>query len=415
MKPSKSDKLWKQNIIYYCHNCLTLFLLLFLPVCTLAQGNDSIYKNVELKDVVIKGKNVIRYPDKDVWLITDSLRQNTYSVNDLVKKLPNFQYSYAKDELSYLGSDNILFLLDGKKKRGRYIGELANMRFDKIEVIEHPTGKYEDYQVVVNVITKENWKGYDVRFYNTEEIRPSSPYDYLITSSKTSGTYTYTLPKYDIAVHYSYNHSNSHQKIEYWEKTSSYEEQSIDNDQPTDISFSNKHNFWIDADYNISKNHSISFKYSLGKNNSHAYSLKTMERLFPNDNVSSIIDEDSRQYSRGTDHIGTIAYLGKLRTWELSSELTFEKQLTDQVNSYAEQSQELYHTPYDNTKNYIFWDINAMKKVYRKASLNMGYATLRRVYQSRSDENVSKTKSHRHSLYAWYSMNINERLTANVG
>lgn len=410
-----ADRLWNLNIIYYCRHFLSICFLLLFSVGVLAQSNDSIYKSVELKDVVIKGKNVVHYPDKDVWLITDSLRHNTYSVNELVKKLPNFQYSDAKDELSYLGSNNILFLLDGKKKKGKYIGELANIRFDKIEIIEHPTGKYEDYQVVVNLITKDNWKGYDVRLSNSDYIRPSSPYDELLTSFNTSGTYTYTLPKYDIAVHYDYDHSNRHQQYEYRTKNTSYIEQTIDNEKPTDIFYKNKHDFWIDTDFNLSKNHSISFKYSLWKSASHTYFSKTVERLYPNDDKGYIVNVDSKQHYQGTQHIGTIAYQGKLKTWDFSSELTYEKLLNNQTNSYTENTQELYYTPFDNTKSYLFWDINAQNKIYRKATLNMGYTTVRRKYESISQGTISETNSYRHSFYASFSMSLNEKLRAKVG
>jgi uncharacterized protein len=410
-----SDRQWRQNIICYCRRFITICLLAFLTIDSFAQDNDSIYKNVKITEVVIKGKNVVRYPNKDVWFITDSLRQNTYSVKDLIKKLPKFQYSYVNDKLSYLGSDNILFLIDGKRKRGDYIAELANMRFEKIEVMEHPTGKYEDYLVVVNMITKENWKGYDARFANSEDIRPSSPYDKVITSSKTSGTYTYTLPKYDIALHYNYDHSNSHGKYEYHEKAIAYDEQNIDDDNPTNISFSNRHNFWIDADYLLSKNHSISFKYNLWKNVSQTYSNKTMERLFHNEEKNMIIGEESKRHDKSTEHIGTISYLGKLKSWELSSELTYEKLIAYQSNSYAENEHVLFSTPYDNTKNYIFWDVNATKRTTQKTSINIGYAIIRRNYQSQSENHISETKGVRHSLYAFSSMSLNDKLRANIG
>lgn len=122
-----ADRLWNQNILYYCRRFLYLLLLLIIPNIAFAQkdstkvaAKDSIYKNVNLRNLVVTGKNVTHYPDKDVWLITDSLRKETFSVNELTAKLPGFIYDPFKRTTTYQGSSNILFLLDGKEKRANY-------------------------------------------------------------------------------------------------------------------------------------------------------------------------------------------------------------------------------------------------------------------------------------------------------
>ena len=317
-----ADRLWHQNIFYYCRKFLHLILLIMMPYIASAQSDstkvtvkDSIYKSVDLRNVVITGKNVTHYPDKDVWLITDSLRKGTFSVNELIGKLPSFIYNPFKRQTSYQGSSNILFLLDGKEKRAKYVEELGNIRFDKVEVMSHPIGKYENYDVVVNMKTKENWRGYDINLFNMEHALPSAPYGNMMIMFNGSGTYTYVMPKYDIALHYDYAYNNSHKKYDSYEKNSSYEEHYIDNDQPTTILVSNTPKFWIDLGYNLAKGHDISFVYSFNGNHSNNTDQKSVERNYMGEE-KTIIDEYSKTYDTSHNHILSLNYQGIVDDWK---------------------------------------------------------------------------------------------------
>ena len=44
---------------------------------------DSIWKDVQLQGVTVKGKNLIRRRGKDIWIITDEMRQHTFSTYDV--------------------------------------------------------------------------------------------------------------------------------------------------------------------------------------------------------------------------------------------------------------------------------------------------------------------------------------------
>ena len=52
-----------------------------------------------------------------------------------------------------------------------------------------------------------------------EHAQPSAPYGGLITMANANGTYTYVMPKYDVAMYYGFSHNNSHKKYDYYEKT----------------------------------------------------------------------------------------------------------------------------------------------------------------------------------------------------
>lgn len=417
-----AERLWQQNIIYYCRKFLHLILLIMMPYIAFAQNDstkmamkDSIYKNVDLKNVTITGKSVMHYPDKDVWAITDSLRQGAYSVKELIDKLPGFIYDPFTREVTYQGGSAILYLLDGKEKRENYVGELAHQRFEKIEIIRQPTGKYEGFSMVINMITKENWKGYEINLFNMEHATPTAPYGSLLTMAAPEGTYTYVKPQYDVAIHYGYVHSNSHKRYDYFERNGAYQEHSIDMNKPTSVVFSNKHDFWADFGYQLAKGHSLSFIYAYSGSHSKNYLQKTVERKYFTDGTSTTIQESSRVHDKSNDHTITAHYVGNTTNWTLESELTYEKYLLDQTNNYRENKQKLYETPYDNQKDFLYWNFDATKRFRRKATLNMGYINVYKKYNSKSNSSVSKSNEYRTTAYLSLSYNLNNQLSVRAG
>lgn len=409
-----SDRLWRQNILYYCIKHLHILLILFLPFIASAQSNDSIYKKIDLQDVVIIGDNVVHYPDKDVIVITDSLRKGTYSVKEMMNSLPCFLYNPISRSLSFHGSSSILFLIDGKEKRSGYAGELSHQRFDKIEILKDPVGKYEGYDMVINLITKDNWRGYDVNINNMEVSQPSAPDNNLITLTHSDLTYSYIMPKYDIAFKYDMSHSNSHNSYDYYEKTSIYEESVIPSGTPTSIRFSNRHDAWIDMGYQIAKGHSLSFMYDYKMSHSNSYTHKYVERkVFTGGD--SYINEDSKTHNNNGDHTFTLNYSGRQNNWEFSSELTFEKYQAKQTNRYLEDGTELYNTPFKNCKDFFLGDFSVTKRFGKKYSLNMEYMNVYKKYQSESNASLSRSKEHRNILFMAFSYSPTSQLSLRIG
>lgn len=409
-----ADNLWMQNILYYCLMHLHIILFLFLPFIASAQRNDSIYKKVDLQDVVVTGNSVVHYPDKDLILITDSLRNGTYSVKEMMNSLPGFLYNPISRSLSFQGSTSILFLIDGREKRSGYAGELSHQRFEKIEIIMDPVGKYEEYNMVINLITKDNWKGYDVNINNMEISQPSAPDNNLITLTHTDLTYSYIMPKYDIAFRYDMSHSNSHNSYDYNEKTSIYEESVIPSGTPTSIKYSNRHNAWIDMGCQIAKGHFLSFMYDYKMTHSNNYTCKYVERkMFSGGDF--FLNEDSKSHNNNDDHTFTLNYFGRHNDWEFSSELTFEKYQAMQANRYLENGAELYNTPFDNHKDFFLGDFSATKRYGKKITLNMEYMNVYKKYRSESIVSISRSKEFRNILFGAFSYSPTSRLSFKIG
>ena len=206
--------------------------------------NDSIYKNVNLQEFTVKGSSIKHYSDRDVWMITDDMRKNTVSAYDLLEKIPGVVLDKATKKLKYKGGEKILITIDGREKGDGYAGEMGNLRFKKIEVYEHPTGRFDGYDVVFNFITLDGWRGYDLTATGYVFASPSVKHGDVINNANPSLSYTYTRSKFDFAAHYDYQHQNAHDEVQtdmMQAKDVFYH--SFDTDRPGKMSFINKHAF----------------------------------------------------------------------------------------------------------------------------------------------------------------------------
>ena len=253
--------------------------------------NDSIWKTEVLDSVVVRGSMVVRDLDKDVWTITDEMRQRTYDTYELLGKIPGFFYNRARSSLTYMGRDNIRFLVNGIEKEADYVGMLANKRFKKIEITQHPTGRYQDYDVVVNLITKTEWLGYEgyvrnfLRSSPSREINDANNYTFI----------SFTSPKIDASADYYFKHNDELKNVRMtMTEQNLLRYKTLDGKESKEYSQTNTHYAWADADYKINKNHTLSFKYSYVLQDNNSNSDYQMEKYDIGQNLSQIVKRSNR-------------------------------------------------------------------------------------------------------------------------
>ena len=379
--------------------------------------SDSIRKSVNLKEVVIKAQNVVHHPDKDVWAITDDMRKNTINSFDLLGKIPGFFYDRVDKNISYKGMENVVIIVDGREKDMQYIGELSNMRFKKIEIYEHPQGKFQDYDVVVNLITKEDWEGYDILAENFTVMEPARKYGNLISADNTVLSLTYTRPKYDMAAYY------EHWLMDYEQGGSMNMSENndvfytfIDENRPNRQYSSDKHTAWLDFDYKISKNHVISAKYNFRYiNNSNMTDFLLHKEILSSQQSIELRRVTDNNYDV-RDHIATLYYRGKLSRWTLYSDLTFD--FYNEHLFYA--MNEGWHTTEyykRNIRRNSIFSLDATDRINEKNSLNIGYQGYCREYESSYERNnvLSSSNFIRQRFYASFTHAFSRKASLKIG
>ena len=397
------------------YTLLTIFLLSMFPIITTAQSDsarvgmkDSIYKSVDLKEVTVQASNLLHRGDKDIWLITDEMRKNTFDTFSLISKIPGMYFDKKLKTLFYNNRDNVLLLIDGKEKTNSYIGQLANLRFKRIEVTEHPKGRYSDYYVVINVITKDNWEGHEIDAESYTIMKPASDYDRFFTYTHQDLSYTYARPGLNVAAHYDYTHRNEHKYSTLYKRGNSVEMFSLAENQPTDIRFYNIHNSWIDADYDINKNHSISakFVYRAANDDTRRDYLMSSSNQGSSHSFRRISDSNTKLYT----YIASLFYRGTIAKTKLYSDFTFNRQ--NSVPMYAYKESTGYETVSDGISHRTFTQFNfdTNTQLNDHFSLNVGYLNYNRWTNIKMSGTETNSGLYRNRLYAVINMVILENL-----
>jgi len=117
----------------------------------------------QLPDVEVEATGPTRRIDKDVYVVDDSMRRGANSARDILMRLPAVTYDPAEDKLKVGGSPKVLYLVDGIERTPQYVLNIDPKRIQKVEIIRHPAGRFAfmGYDVVINIITQQNYYGYD--------------------------------------------------------------------------------------------------------------------------------------------------------------------------------------------------------------------------------------------------------------
>lgn len=114
-----------------------------------------------LKEVTVTGSTIRTEGNQDIITVTRNMRRGVRDAGELIGRIPGAFHHPVTKEITYMGSKNIIILVDSVEKDQAYIKKLRPYRFDKIYVIAPPQGKYSDYDAVISLHTREHYQGYE--------------------------------------------------------------------------------------------------------------------------------------------------------------------------------------------------------------------------------------------------------------
>lgn len=378
-----AEKLWNHYIIHYCRRFL-LFLLLYMSGNVFAQNTDSvssakpdsIWKDVQLQGITVKGKNLIRRRGKDIWIITDEMRRHTFNTYDIIGNIPYMYYNVAEQQLYYKNSKNILILIDGKEKDNDYIARMANMRFYKVEIAPRPHGRYGGYDAVINVITKDNWEGYEVDVFAISQAKPSTSQQPANFASRPQISYTYSRPGLNFAAHYDGHFFHDKKKSSLYKQLGDGTEwQSVDEDKASEGRRYNMNNLWIDADYDFNKKHSVSARFTYRITSDNIWKDYLMESLHIQEET---IRRISDTYSLDRQHITSLYYRGEVNRFKLYSDFTYNKTNGSPSYFYKESSGYTTNSERKTTVELTQFKFDVTTPLGENHTLNLGYLNYNR-------------------------------------
>lgn len=119
------------------------------------------YGQSGLQEVTIRGERekAKSEVDKTVFQISKKMLDVASTGVDLLKLLPGFSIDLMQN-ISLEGSANVIFLVNGMERDGKYLNQLQAADIDKIEIMASPPARYEGgASRVINVMLKSDRQG----------------------------------------------------------------------------------------------------------------------------------------------------------------------------------------------------------------------------------------------------------------
>ena len=259
------------------HNQRILFLIIFsvfvffdIKARCLLTTDTLALDTMRLSEVVVTASNVIRRRDSDLVLVTRDMRRGSFNTAEMLGKVPGFLYNRSTKSLSYYGEENVKILVDSLEKDAGYIKGLHHLRFDKLDVIPNPKGKYEGYAVLVNLHTRKSYEGYEGNLSGTSEFFPGgrNVSNCIFGDADWKGNLTYTKDRWNYVLGYAGDFSqqerNNFMETKYL--FNNYMESSMDkgDGSKSHHEITRGHVVSGSVDCQLDKRNSVSLVYQLG-------------------------------------------------------------------------------------------------------------------------------------------------------
>lgn len=417
----------KRNIFY--------ILLMLFTITTVEAGNKSLSYDTTLvrpaidttsialihtlDSVVVTAEHITHYADRDVVRITREMRKGARNTAQMLGNIPGIDCDYSNNELRYYGSRNILILVDSIERPVDYIKELHHLRYDKVDIIPNPLGKYAEYDAVINLHTKENYEGYEGNLSNSLDYLPTdgNGSNKRIKDDNTSVAFTYTRNKWNFVGRYNINF---HQReIHNEKKNINYVNRLVEDEIDKGLSFNKRlrHNFYTALDYQINKKHSFSASYQISYTSIEQCVDRKVERTWLDTWIKDSIEVNSDEDENLRRQTIGCFYRGKAKDWNYNCDFNYIKEDALYSRDYRQSSGYTFDKDLKSQMDYVWMKTEANRRfLNNQFYLSFGYNYTYKGYKQEdynNEELLSCNKYNRKELWTWMSFQVNENTSLN--
>lgn len=222
----------------------------------------------QLGTVTVKGQSKYLDLDKESTIVTNEMRKNTIAAKDLFHRLDGVVFNKITEEIKVDGSKKVKVLLDGVEKSNTNIFNLNPKRIKKIEILRNISGLYavEGYTAIVNVITYDNYRGYDFTIEDQFIDNLGKDNSSNFRENYASVNLNVTRDKWSYFIKANNNYENINLLSKSFTKFSANDDEIINGNQqePNQLSKSNSYDASIGVDYKLNKKHLFGAEIGLG-------------------------------------------------------------------------------------------------------------------------------------------------------
>lgn len=387
--------------------------------------------DTELDEVLVQAKSDKYFFDRDEQIITEDLRAGTSNTYDVLDKIKGLHYDRYNDNITVDNDDKVMILVNSLEKDIEYIRNISPERLKKIEIIRSPSGKYalEGYSAVINIILKDDYKGYDFRYGNhgfaNFEKYPHDPL--MIMKNRLSANYS--NEKYNAYMNYAYSMQGFSLPVSV---SRTYADGSFQNytapqnlEKKNGLLTNSNHRFSGGIDRFISPKHTVS--YELSYNNRPARQNVLHARYLLEDNTSGELNTNTFENYReegNTTLNNSLFYKGKFNsrnrldiTYALS---IYQGEVNNRISFDEFNTEEFV----DNQRYYSVLDADYIHIISDNLQVDLGYGmvwdkrynTFEHVTEMLSAEQSEfEYRDMRNRVYSYFTWQPTDKFTIKSG
>ncbi len=311
--------LFALNVEVFARGHVAIFL------SALTTDSLSVHKEKALDSVTVVGSNVTHYADHDVFYITRSMRKGARNTVQMLGSIPGIDCNRADNSLTYHGSSKIVILVDSVEKPSDFIKELHHLRFQKVDVFPNPSGKYADYDVLLNLHTRKNYEGYEGNVVGQVSAIPTdgNGQGKNLTGAYGSFSTIYTWNKWNFVVRYDGKFNQGGKTDLSCETVNHVNGLRVSYEHPEIVNYFRLHNIYTAVDYQFNDRHSLSFSYKFSTDASDAYSNTGLHRQWLADGRNEFFTQMEKNGVNSQRHILGVHYRGRSGCWNYTQDFNY--------------------------------------------------------------------------------------------
>ncbi len=372
--------------------------------------STSVSKSMDLKEVVVAQQVATQDKTKTTYSITKDMRKRLVDMDKIVSELPGFTYDYATRSLSYNNSKKIVVLVDSIEKDMNYL-DTQHYRYSKVEVTPMPTGKYAGADVLINLVTKKNYEGYDGNVNTFWYMLPSKEDETFVANSNNGGYFAYTHNKLTMYVNGGYHHEAGNvfaDRKKLYKQTGVLDEV-VNNGEKNYSQKINRFNLYYSADYAFNKDNILSFVYNTNTGKTDNRNDYCFTRTI-NDGEPTLYDRIGEENLSSSLHSFATSYRGKIGENHIYTDFNYKLTHQGNKNEYSESNGYLNSVDFKDKMQFSRYHIYAYRNFFKeKLFVDAEYWNTWKKYTSndRKTMNVLNENSyHRNYLGASFALNF---------
>lgn len=386
-----------------------------------------------LDEVVITGNAVRHKTDRTSYAVTDEMRRGTSNAEELLNKIHGVRFDRISNTLKVGNRQDILLLVDGMRQPESYVKTLSPERIGRIEVITEPAGRYllEGHSVIINLVLKEAYTGYDVTLKNVTIVNPAgtNDKDWLAGEQPTAG-FSYTTRKINVYGMYRYGRSRWNTpltKAVAYKDVMDWFSKDVSVRDPNNAYKYHTHFLSGGLNYRITPRHILSFQGEYLYNNTGEKSLFQMGQGAPPAADLASANNTTINRTKEDDYVATLFYKGEVSdrfrlygdfSYNYYANVVDNDYILDYLgDSWEHEGRSFSRNRYRENKKLTHLNLEAVWQLTGNLSLEAGYSNIWRKYDSRGiqGEGFLDYREYRNRWYLYATFGFSDKLNLKLG